>query len=54
MQCYCEKMLGTLNRDGKGRDYERGIVMAQNHKVSKLFCFWEVSKMNRNFNKTFN
>ena len=24
-QCYCEKMLGGMNRDGKGRDNEPGI-----------------------------
>ena len=28
MQCYCIKMLGTLNQDGKGRDNSKGIIMA--------------------------
>ena len=44
-------MLGTLNQDGKGRDNSKGIIMALNHKVSKLFCSREVSKMNRNLLK---
>ena len=24
IQCYCEKMLGSLNRDGQGRDNQKG------------------------------
>lgn len=35
LQCYCIKMLGTLNRDGKGRDWQEGTVTILSHKSQK-------------------
>ena len=29
IQCYCEKMLGSLNRDGQGRDNQKGKYLTK-------------------------
>ena len=29
IQCYCEKMLGSLNRDGQGRDNQKGKCLTR-------------------------